>query len=216
MRCLLFAGLFVAAAMLGAGTSLAQPYLLPFAGYTFDAGYGNGASYLARATDDLDAQGGFVVGLGLDVHVGWDRLPFVLYLRPSVAAAFVPGETVAFEGGESLDFGQRFWQADLMLIGEVPVGRSPVVPYLGAGLTYARYAADFDASGGAAVDGPASVSAWAVAPNLAAGFRFGRGSVTPLAEVRYRFAAPSPTFAERPGTTLSNGLSSVVGVRVAL
>jgi hypothetical protein len=217
MRYLLTTCLFLAVALHGGRDASAQPYLLPFAGYGFGAGYDNAASYLARDTDDLDATGGVTLGLGLEVHVGWDRLPFILLVRPSVGTAFVPGETVTFEDGESLDFSQQLWQAGLSLIGEVPVGRAPVTPYLGFGLSYVRYSADFDVSGGAVVEGSASVSAWAIAPDLVAGLRYGRGRVTPVVEARYRFATPSPDFsAERPGTDLDNGLAVVIGARIAL
>jgi len=217
MRYLLTTCLFLAVALHGGRDASAQPFLLPYAGYGFEAGYDNGASYLARDTDDLDVTGGVTLGLGLEVHVGWDRLPFVLLVRPSVETTFIPSETVTFDGGESLDFSQQLWQAGLSLLGEIPVGRSPVAPYLGFGLSYARYSADFDASGGAVVDGTAGVSAWAIAPDLVAGLRYGRGRVLPVVEARYRFATPSPEFsAARPGTDLDNGLSVVVGARVTL
>jgi opacity protein-like surface antigen len=200
-----------------AGSTLAQPFVVPYVGYALDAGYDNAASYLALDTDALETQGGVTLGLGVDIHVGWDRLPFILGVRPSAEIAIVPGESITFEGGESLDFSQRFWQAGIAVIGEVPVGRSPVIPYLGAGMTYARFSADFDAAGGASVVGTASVSAWEFAPSLLAGLRFGHSRVAPIVEARYRFATPSPTFsAERPGAGIDNGVSVVAGARIAL
>jgi opacity protein-like surface antigen len=215
MRCRLASCLSIGLCLV-ASAAVAQPSVVPYAGYNLGAGYDNGASYLALRTDDLDTRGGFVLGVGADVPVLRGRFPFGLSVRPSVETAVVPGEAVTFGGGGSIEFSQRFWQASLMLFGDVPL-RSPVVPYLGFGLTYARYSADFDAAGGAALVGPASVSAWAIAPNLAAGLRFERGRVAPLVEARYRFATPSPDFsAERPGADIDNGLSVVVGARVAL
>lgn len=217
MRTLLLASALLVAGLVQTGNAVAQPYLIPFVGYALEAGYDNGATYVARAADELDTKGGFSAGLGVEVHVPWDRLPFILGVRPSIAVALVPGETVTFEGGESLDFSQRYWQAGLDIIGEIPVGRSAAVPFLGVGLTYAHYSADFDTAGGASVVGSTSVSAWAVAPDLLVGCHFGRGRVTPLVEARYRFATPSPTFsAERPGADIDNGFSVVAGARIAL
>lgn len=200
-----------------AGAAAAQPYLLPYAGYTLGAGYDNGASYLVLDTDDLDDTGGLTLGLGADFAIPWERLPFALSLRPSVEATLVPGETVDLGGGESLAFDQRYWQASLVLVGDVPVGGAPAIPFLGFGFTYARYTADFDTSPGASVVGSSSVSAWEWAPNLIAGVRYERGRVSPLLEARYRFATPEPEFsAERPGADLDNGFSLVAGARIAL
>lgn len=202
---------------------MAQPHVLPYAGYTLSAGYDNGASFLAGEADQLDAQGGLVLGIGVDFAIPWDRLPFALSVRPSIETTFVPGETVTFENGESVELSQRLWQAGAMLVGEVPVGEAPVVPYLGFGLTYARYTADFETSEGAAIetsDGALTrslgVSAWELAPNLITGFRFGRGRVAPFLQARYRFANPEPNFPERSGKDLDNGFSVVAGARIAL
>lgn len=209
------------ALVIGGADALAQPFVLPYVGYTLSAGYDNGASYLALETDDLDTQGGVVLGLAVDIPVLPGRFPIALSVRPAVETALVSGETVTFAGGESVELSQRFWQAGVTFVGDVPVGRSPVAPYLGLGLTYARYSADFDTAGGAAVVGSASVSAWALAPNLAAGVRYGgsygRRRVAPYVEARYRFATPSPTFSdERPGENIDNGFSVVAGARIRL
>jgi hypothetical protein len=212
----LIASLFVAWCFC-ASPATAQLYLLPYAGYTLGAGYDNGASYLVLDTDDLDAQGGLTVGLGADFVFLWERLPFALSLRPSVEATLVPGETADLGGGESLAFDQRYWQASLVLLGDVPVGGAPTVPFLGFGFTYARYSADFDTTPGASVVGASSVSAWELAPTVVAGVRYDRGRVSPLFEARYRFATPEPAFsAERPGADLDNGFSLVAGARIAL
>lgn len=217
MRAQLTVLVLVAASFCFTADVRAQPFAVPYVGYTFGAGYDNAASYLALEADELDTQGGVTIGLGVDIPVGWDRLPFILSVRPSAELSFVPGESLAFEGGESLEFSQRLWQAGIAFVGEVPVGRSPVQPYLGVGLTYARFSADFDAAGGASVEGPASVSAWELAPSLLAGLRFRQRRAAPIIEARYRFATPSPTFsAARPGASIDNGVSVVIGVRIAL
>lgn len=215
------AALLFAAGLLLGTTAVAQPSLLPYVGYGLSAGYDNGASFLAGDAAELDTQGGVVLGLGAEFHIGWDRLPVLLYLRPSVETTFSPDETVTFAGGEVLDFSQRLWFASLALIGEVPVGRAPVVPYVGFGFTYARYSGDFEASGGAAIvtaDGEETqslgVSAWELAPDLSAGLRLGRGRVTPYVEARYRFSNPEPEFSARPGEDLDNGFSAVLGARI--
>jgi hypothetical protein len=203
--------------------ALAQIHVLPYGGYGLGAGYDNGASFLAQRDGELDPLGGVVLGLGAEFLVGWDRLPFLLYLRPAVETTLTSGEAVTFDEGEALDFSQRLWHAGLSLVGEIPVGRAPVVPYAGFGFTYARYSADFDASGGAAIvtaDGDEveslGVTAWALAPDLTAGLRLGRGRVSPFVEARYRFATPEPEFTARPGEDLDNGFSAVVGARIAL
>lgn len=216
MRTLLPACALIAASLCAAGEAQAQYHVTPFVGYTLGAGYDNAATFLTRDVA-LETQGGVTVGAGVDREIGWDRLPFALAVRASVELAFVPGESLALERGGLLAFDQRFWQAGLEALGDVPVGQTPVRPYLGFGLTYARFSADFETSGGASVDGPASVSAWALAPSVLAGLRFGRRPVTPLIEARYRFATPSPMFsAERLGSAIDNGVSVIVGARVAL
>lgn len=211
------ASLVFAAWCLCAGTAAAQPHLLPYVGYTLGAGYDNGASYLTLDSDDLDPQGGATLGLGADFAIPWERLPFALSVRPSVETTLVPGESVDLGGGEELTFDQRYWLASLSLVGDVPVGGAPAVPFVGVGFTYARYSADFETTPGAAVVGASSVSAWELAPHVTAGIRYDRGRVAPLLEARYRFATPEPDFsAARPGADLDNGFSIVVGARVAL
>ena len=200
-----------------ASMAVSQPHLLPYVGYTLSAGYDDGASFLVGETDQLGVEGGIALGVGADFALPWERLPFVLSIRPSVETTFVPGETVTFENGESVAFSQRFWQASATLVGEVPVGEAPVVPFLGFGFTYARYTADFDTSEGASVVGSSEVSAWGLAPNLIAGVRLGRSRVVPLVEARYRFATPSPDFSvDRPGADIDNGFSVVAGARIML
>ncbi|MEP0545313.1 MAG: hypothetical protein ABJF88_00110 [Rhodothermales bacterium] len=195
----------------------AQVRILPYAGYAFDAGYDNGASFLADPTTALDTRGGVLVGVGAAFPILERRFPFDLAVQPSFEATFLPGESRQFEGGESLDFSQFVLRASAEVVGSFPLSGARVVPSLGLGLSYARYAADFDASDGAAVVGNDHVTAWALGPSLTAGLRFGRGSLNPFVQARYRFATPEPNFSsDRPGPDLDNGFSAVAGVSIAL
>ena len=198
-------------------TAHAQVRVLPYAGYAFDAGYDDGASFLADPTVSLDTRGGVLVGVGAAFPILERRFPFDLAVQPSVEATFLPGETRQFEVGESLDFSQLALRASAEIVGSFSLSGAPVVPSLGLGLSYARYSADFDASEGAAVLGDSHVTAWALGPSLTAGLRFGRGSLNPFVQARYRFATPEPNFSgDRPGADLDNGFSAVAGVSVAL
>ncbi len=195
----------------------AQIRVFPYAGYTFDAGYDNGASFVADASVALETRGGVLVGIGAAFPILEGRLPVALTLQPSTEATFLPGETFQFEGGESLDMSQFALRGSGEVVAEIPVGRAPVVPSVGLGLSYARYTADFDASAGAEVVGDSHVTAWALGPSLVGGLRFGRRSLAPFIQARYRFATPEPDFpVDRPGATLDNGFSAVAGVSIEL
>jgi hypothetical protein len=217
MRLLSTVSLALLAALLLSPAAHAQVRILPYAGYALDAGYDNGASFVADETASLDGRGGVLVGVGAAFPILERRFPFDLAIRPSVEATFLPGETVSFEGGEALDFSQLALRASAELVGSFPLSGAPITPSVGFVLSYARYSADFDASDGAAVIGDDHVTAWALGPSLTAGLQYGDGPVAPFAQARYRFATPSADFSgERPGADLDNGFSIVVGASIGL
>lgn len=217
MRSLPTVALTLLASLLLSPVAHAQVRVLPYAGYALDAGYENGGSFLADPAVGLETSGGFLAGLGAAFPILERRFPFGLAVQPSIEVTLLPGETVTFEGGEALDFSQLALRASAELVASFPLSGAPVTPSVGFGLSYARYAADFDASGGAAVIGDDHVTAWALGPSLTAGLLFGSGPVAPFVQARYRFATPSAEFSgDRPGADLDNGFSVVVGASIGI
>ena len=200
--------------MLAAPTH-AQVRVLPYAGYALHAGFD--MERVFSEPRPLDAAGGVLVGIGAEIPLLVGRFPFALKVRPTIETAFVPGTTDAFEGFGSVEVSQRFFQAGAEFVAEFAIPGAPLIPFVGLGVSYARYAASFDERGDVEVVGPTEVNAWALGPAVVGGLRFGSGRVVPLVQTRYSFTNPSPSFSgEADGSEIGNGFAVMAGASIGL
>lgn len=193
----------------------AQVRVVPYAGYAFHAGFD--VERVFSEPRPLDATGGVLVGIGAEFPILTGRFPFALSIRPTAETAFVPGTTETFEGFGSVEISQRFFQVGGEVIAAFAVPGAPLTPFVGVGLSYARYAVTFDEEGDVDVVGNSDVDAWALGPALVGGLRFGSGRIVPLVQARYSFTNPSPSFSgETDGSEIGNGIAVMAGASIGL
>ena len=192
---------------------------MPYVGYNLNAGY-DGDNLITDDTEaeTLDTQGGFIVGVGAEFALTPGILPVALKVRPSVETVFVPsaeGTFSDFEGAFTVEATQTFFQASADLIAELSPPLSPVIPYVGLGLTYVTYelelsASDLGSSSSETTDGSS------LGANVLGGVRFGGGFVAPFVQARYSLADPSPDEFEDADIEIGNGFSILAGVSIGL
>ena len=198
-----------------AAPTRAQVRALPYAGYALNAGLD--VERVFSAPRPLDATGGVLVGIGLEVPLLTGRFPFTLKVVPTAEIVFVPGATDEFEGFGAVEVSQRLVQLGGTFVAEFTVPGTPLSPHVGLGLAYARYAVSFEERGDVDVVGDTEVRGWALGPALVGGVRFGAGRIVPLVQVRYSFTDPSPSFdTVRAGSEIGDGVAAVLGVSIGL